>query len=109
VGRRRRRHCEPGRGRGSDAADSAPLIGFDKEEITSEAQRLGTYETSIIPDDDCCTLFTPRYPTTRASRDVVDAAEAELDVTALVDEAVRAAVLEDFSFPVLRLAARTHP
>jgi thiamine biosynthesis protein ThiI len=84
-----------------------PLIGFDKEEITSEAQRLGTYETSIIPDDDCCTLFTPRYPTTRASRDVVDAAEAELDVAALVDEAVRAAVLEDFSFPVLRLVART--
>ncbi len=36
-----------------------PLIGFDKEEITLNAQRLGTYETSIIPDEDCCTLFTP--------------------------------------------------
>ncbi len=84
-----------------------PLIGFDKEEITLEAQRLGTYETSIIPDDDCCTLFTPRYPTTRASCDVVDVAERELDVAGLVDEAVRAAVLEDFSFPVLRLVARS--
>ena len=43
-----------------------PLVGFDKEEITLDAQRLGTYATSIIPDEDCCTLFTPRYPTTGA-------------------------------------------
>ena len=43
-----------------------PLIGSDKEEITLDAQRLGTYATSIIPDEDCCTLFTPRYPTTGA-------------------------------------------
>ena len=43
-----------------------PLIGMDKDEITAEAQRLGTYPISIIPDQDCCTLFTPRNPMTRA-------------------------------------------
>jgi thiamine biosynthesis protein ThiI len=84
-----------------------PLIGFDKEEITAEAQRLGTYETSIIPDDDCCTLFTPRFPATRTSGAVVDAAERELDIAALVEEAVKAVEVEEFSFPVLRLVARS--
>jgi thiamine biosynthesis protein ThiI len=78
-----------------------PLIGFDKEEITAEAQQIGTYETSILPDDDCCTLFTPRFPATRAARTTVEAAEQELDVQALVAEAVAAAEVEDFSFPVL--------
>ena len=43
-----------------------PLIGMDKEEITAEAQRLGTYPISIIPDQDCCTLFTPKHPATKA-------------------------------------------
>jgi thiamine biosynthesis protein ThiI len=76
-----------------------PLIGFDKEEITAEAQRLGTYETSIIPDEDCCTLFTPRFPATRAAPAAVDKAERELDVAALVDRAVADAVVEDYRFP----------
>ncbi|HET9270623.1 MAG TPA: tRNA uracil 4-sulfurtransferase ThiI [Vicinamibacterales bacterium] len=84
-----------------------PLIGFDKEEITAEAQRLGTYETSIIPDDDCCTLFTPRFPATRAARSVVEAAESELDIPALVEQAVKATEVEEFSFPVLRLVVRS--
>lgn len=83
-----------------------PLVGFDKEEITSEAQRIGTYEISIIPDEDCCTLFTPRYPTTRASRAEAEAAEAELDVEALVEQAVKDVRMEDFRFPVLRSAVR---
>ena len=76
-----------------------PLIGFDKAEITAEAQRLGTYETSIIPDEDCCTLFTPRFPTTRATREAVETAERELDVAALVERAVADAVAEDYRFP----------
>jgi thiamine biosynthesis protein ThiI len=76
-----------------------PLVGFDKEEITREAQQLGTYEISIIPDQDCCTLFTPRFPATRATRDAVERAEAALDVAALVDAAAEAAVKETFRFP----------
>ena len=78
-----------------------PLVGFDKEEITLEAQRLGTYATSIIPDEDCCTLFTPRFPTTRASRHEAEAAEAGLDLDALVDTAVAGAVVEDRRFPLI--------
>lgn len=82
-----------------------PLVGFDKEEITAEAQRLGTYETSIVPDEDCCTLFTPRFPATRATKEAVEAAERELDIAALVDRAVADAVVEDYRFPDPRTAA----
>ncbi len=76
-----------------------PLIGMDKEEITADAQRIGTYETSIIPDEDCCTLFTPRFPATRASRESVEAAERELEVADLVRLAVEGAEVEVFRFP----------
>jgi thiamine biosynthesis protein ThiI len=86
-----------------------PLIGFDKEEITTAAQRLGTYETSIVPDEDCCTLFTPRFPATRARLEDADAAERELDIDALVARAVTDAVVEDFRFPVVRSAAAPRP
>ena len=79
-----------------------PLIGFDKEEITAEAQRLGTYPISIIPDQDCCTLFTPRHPATRARRGDVLAAEEALPVDEIVDQAVAAAVVEHFDFPVIK-------
>jgi len=76
-----------------------PLIGMDKDEITAEAQRLGTYPVSIIPDQDCCTLFTPRHPVTRARRGDVMAAEAGLDVEEIVKQAVAAAAMEEFDFP----------
>jgi thiamine biosynthesis protein ThiI len=76
-----------------------PLVGFDKEEITLNAQRAGTYETSIIPDEDCCTLFTPRYPTTGARPGEAEAAETELDVTALVERAIADTTVEDYGFP----------
>ncbi len=76
-----------------------PLIGCDKEVITQEAIRLGTYETSIIPDQDCCTLFTPRYPATRAGLEVVREAESRLDVEALIAEALAGAVTEERRFP----------
>jgi thiamine biosynthesis protein ThiI len=83
-----------------------PLLGFDKEEITREAQQLGTYDISILPDEDCCTLFTPRFPATRATRAAVEAAEARLDLQALVDAAVSAALVEDFRFPGDRIDRR---
>jgi thiamine biosynthesis protein ThiI len=76
-----------------------PLIGMDKDEITLEAQRLGTYPVSIIPDQDCCTLFTPRHPVTRARSRDVEAAEAGLEIDALVKEAVAATAVEEFDFP----------
>jgi len=76
-----------------------PLIGMDKDEITAEAQRLGTYAISIIPDQDCCTLFTPRHPATKAREVDVERAEATLPVDEIVEHAVAAAVVEDFEFP----------
>jgi tRNA uracil 4-sulfurtransferase len=78
-----------------------PLIGMDKEEITEEAQRLGTYPISIIPDQDCCTLFTPRHPLTRARLADIEAAEQALPIAEMVEGAVNAAVVEDFQFPVV--------
>lgn len=78
-----------------------PLIGMDKDEITAEAQRIGTYPISIIPDQDCCTLFTPRNPRTRARLAEIDRAEQALPIAELVDRAVRDAVVEDFQFPVV--------
>ncbi|MCY3845055.1 MAG: tRNA 4-thiouridine(8) synthase ThiI [Acidobacteria bacterium] len=76
-----------------------PLVGFDKDEITREARALGTYATSIIPDQDCCTLFTPRNPATRARRDEVERAEAALPIGEMVDAAVARAERQDFVFP----------
>ena len=76
-----------------------PLIGLDKDEITAEAQRLGTYPVSIIPDQDCCTLFTPRHPATRARKVDVDAAESALEIDDIVSQAVAATIMEEFEFP----------
>ena len=82
-----------------------PLIGSDKDEITAAAERLGTYSISIIPDQDCCTLFTPRHPATKARRDDVERAESPLPVGEIVDQAVAAALVEDFHFPVVESRA----
>jgi thiamine biosynthesis protein ThiI len=79
-----------------------PLIGMDKDEITEQSQRLGTYPVSIIPDQDCCTLFTPRHPATKARRADVLRAEFALPVQEIVDQAVGAATVEHFQFPVIR-------
>jgi thiamine biosynthesis protein ThiI len=77
-----------------------PLIGMDKQEITAEAVKIGTFPISIIPDQDCCTLFTPRNPITRGRLAQIEAAEAALPIEALVERAVSEAVIEDFQFPV---------
>ena len=79
-----------------------PLIGMDKEEIMAEAQRLGTYATSILPDQDCCQLFTPRHPSTKARSGEVLAAEQRLDVGAMVAHAVERTEAEEFSFPAVK-------
>ncbi len=79
-----------------------PLIGMDKDEIVAEAERLGTYPISIIPDQDCCTLFTPRHPATKARPADVARAEAGLPIEDMVRQAVTSAVLERFQFPVIK-------
>ena len=64
-----------------------PLIGFDKEEIVRLARKIGTFGTSILPYEDCCTVFTPRHPRTKPKLKDVEAVEAALDVDDLVEEA----------------------
>jgi len=76
-----------------------PLVGMDKTEIIQQAERIGTFATSILPDQDCCTLFTPAHPTTRASIAEAEAAERLLDVPALVAQGVAGAVRKQFIFP----------
>jgi thiamine biosynthesis protein ThiI len=78
-----------------------PLVGMDKDEITAEARKIGTYPISIIPDQDCCTLFTPKHPATRARLTTVERAEAALPIEEMVAAAVAATAVEDFRFPML--------
>ena len=66
-----------------------PLIGMDKEEIITIARKIGTFDTSILPYEDCCTVFTPRHPRTRPQVSEVEAAESALDIDALVQEAIQ--------------------
>ena len=66
-----------------------PLIGMDKEEIITLSRKIGTFETSILPYEDCCTVFTPRHPKTHPKLSEVEAAESVLDIDALVDEAFK--------------------
>jgi thiamine biosynthesis protein ThiI len=79
-----------------------PLIGSDKDEISNEARRLGSYPVSIIPDEDCCQLFMPRNPATRARAHQVEDAEAVLPIDEMVDSAVETVDVENFTFPVVK-------
>jgi len=74
-----------------------PLIGMDKTEIMDIANKIGTYETSILPYEDCCTVFTPRHPVTRPKLDTMPKAESKLDIEALVREAVENTEMEIIS------------
>ena len=65
-----------------------PLIGMDKLEVMAIAEKIDTYETSILPYEDCCTVFTPRHPVTKPKLSTMAEAESGLDVEALVNEAV---------------------
>ena len=76
-----------------------PLVGMDKNEIVDQARRLGTFETSILPDQDCCTLFVPAHPETRARIEAVEAAESRFDIARMIDDAVRNTEVARFSFP----------
>ncbi|MBA4603468.1 tRNA uracil 4-sulfurtransferase ThiI [Thermoactinomyces mirandus] len=65
-----------------------PLIGMDKQEIMDISKRINTYETSILPYEDCCTVFLPKAPKTRPDREVAERLEARLDLERLIQEAV---------------------
>ena len=65
-----------------------PLIGRDKEEIVRLSRKIGTFDTSILPYEDCCTVFTPRHPRTKPNLDEVREAEAVLDIEGLIDRAM---------------------
>jgi thiamine biosynthesis protein ThiI len=65
-----------------------PLIGFDKQEIIDVAERIGTFETSSLPFEDCCTVFTPRHPATKPKMEIILEGESKLDTDALLDAAM---------------------
>jgi thiamine biosynthesis protein ThiI len=76
-----------------------PLIGMDKNEITAEAQQLGSFEISIEPDQDCCKLFVPLHPSTRTRLQDVLRIERGLEICAFVKQGVDKAELSELSFP----------
>ena len=65
-----------------------PLIGFDKEEIIAVSEKIGTFETSSLPYEDCCTVFTPRHPATHPKMEKILEGESKLDIDGLIDEAM---------------------
>lgn len=76
-----------------------PLVGMDKSEIIEQAQAIDTFDTSILPDEDCCTLFVPRSPSTAVSLQEAERAERELDIDELVAQAVEATEVFDVHAP----------
>ena len=76
-----------------------PLVGMDKQEIIDQARRIGTFEISSIPDQDCCQLFVPKHPATKARFQDVEADEARFDVNDLLRYGVDNALMEEFYFP----------
>ena len=76
-----------------------PLVGMDKQEIIDQARRIGTFEISAIPDQDCCQLFVPKHPATKARFADVEHDEARFDVNELVRYGVDNATEEEFNFP----------
>jgi thiamine biosynthesis protein ThiI len=76
-----------------------PLVGMDKQEIIDQARRIGTFEISSIPDQDCCQLFVPKHPATKARFSDVEADEAKLNVKELLRYGVENAAEEEFTFP----------
>lgn len=76
-----------------------PLVGMDKQEIIDQARRIGTFDISSIPDQDCCQLFVPKHPATKARTREVEEAEASFNVLEMVRLGIEGATEENFSFP----------
>ena len=75
-----------------------PVIGMDKIEITDISRKIGTYETSILPYEDCCTVFSPKHPRTKPSLDEIIAAESSFDFDKMIDEAVEKTEVKRFRY-----------
>jgi thiamine biosynthesis protein ThiI len=75
----------------------SPLIGMDKQEIIGEARHIGTYPISILPDEDCCTLFVPKHPVTRSTPEEVELLEEALDISDLIEKAVAQVEIKHFT------------
>ena len=76
-----------------------PLVGMDKQEIIDQARRIGTFDISSIPDQDCCQLFVPKHPATKANVRETEEAESSLNITELVRSGLEGATAEQFNFP----------
>ena len=92
-------------GAATDLLTLRPLLAMSKEDITADARAIGTYPISILPDEDCCTLFTPRHPLTRAKLREVEAAERELPVGEMVEAAAANPQIERTDWPVIKSQA----
>ena len=75
-----------------------PLIAMDKTEIIEVAQKIGTFETSILPEEDCCTVFSPKKPVTKPKLDRIENSENKLDVEKLIQDAIDNIEVEDIEF-----------
>ena len=75
-----------------------PLIAMDKTEIIEVAQKIGTFETSILPEEDCCTVFSPKKPVTKPKVDRIEKSENKLDVEKLIQDAIDNIEVEDIEF-----------
>lgn len=73
-----------------------PLVGMDKKEIVEIARKIDTFETSILPYEDCCTVFTPKHPKTKPLLKDVEAEEAKFDFQPLIDKAIEGITVKDF-------------
>ena len=84
-----------------------PLAGFDKEEIILQAKKIGTFEVSIEPSEDCCTLVVPENPQTRAHPKMLTNAEKLLDVSKLMEQALEHAEIVTFDGSGTRQRSRS--
>ena len=73
-----------------------PLVGMDKEEIIEKAKRIGTYDTSILPYEDCCVVFSPKHPVTRPVKSVSKRHFEELSMDGIIEKAIRETVVYSF-------------
>lgn len=75
-----------------------PVIGMDKIEITEISRKIGTFETSILPYEDCCTVFSPKHPRTRPKFEDILAAEGAYDFDSMIDEAISKTEMKRFKY-----------